>query len=637
MTSKRRHRCVRGRQRCVHRVRAGGRTAARVVDDRRDGLLLARRRGDPASRSRAGSPTAADLRPLTREEAPGRGRRAGGAVARGRARGGAALALEPARPVAHRARVRPAGKPRRRADGRARRPARSPIRRPSVPSSGTSSHTCGTATSISPTRRSRCGTRFSSSACCRSSSPSLDEGAEHRSRPRLAALALAALVYLTRNAVLRAREVYADVRASVPDGPQGALRRILAGLPRQPRLVWRRLWSVHPDPETRLAAVNDTRRLFPLGLLVAFGTGVATTIAYESLVTPRRHLRGRPDYDPPARRGGVRTARDGRRRSRYLAWSSWARSAEDRAPPSTWPLALALAAGLLVGPELALDRVVPTGEDDTLLGNGARKRGRSGSLRSWSWRCAPLAWVGASAETWIRALAGSPRPARGHRSSVSCSRADSSRCSSASSSRSSERKQAIGASREGGAWSTPKCLRSSGSGRHGSGSSCRDAETLLVLTQPVVFAGLVALWLFPLAAWLWRRDRVAEAPWAFLEPGGRLQVPLLGSRPSLDPWRIGLLAGGVCLVAFLVLRLVLRASVDAGDAGRVPLPVRVLPLAARDRAGGPGRRRRGRDGARSRERDADRGGLAAAFTTGVIATRASSSARRSPAASSRSP
>ena len=59
-------------------------------------------------------------------------------------------------------------------------------------------------------------------------------------------LALTALVYLTRNAVLRAREVYADVRASVPDGRTGALRRILAAMPRQSTAVWRRLWRSIP-------------------------------------------------------------------------------------------------------------------------------------------------------------------------------------------------------------------------------------------------------------------------------------------------------------------------------------------------------------------------------------------------------
>ena len=54
-------------------------------------------------------------------------------------------------------------------------------------------------------------------------------------------LALTALVYLTRNSVLRAREVFADVRASVPDGPHGALRRILGGLPSGSGSAWR-LW-----------------------------------------------------------------------------------------------------------------------------------------------------------------------------------------------------------------------------------------------------------------------------------------------------------------------------------------------------------------------------------------------------------
>jgi hypothetical protein len=90
----------------------------------------------------------------------------------------------------------------------------------------------------------------------------------------------------------------------------------------------------------------------------------------------------------------------------------------------------------------------------------------------------------------------------------------------------------------------------------------RDAQTLWVLTQPVVFAALVALWVFPLAAWLRRRDRVGEAPWAFLEPGGRLRLPLLG-RPSIVPWLVGVAAGVASLVAFLMLRVALRASYEA--------------------------------------------------------------------------
>ena len=59
------------------------------------------------------------------------------------------------------------------------------------------------------------------------------------------------LVYLTRNAVLRSREVYADLRASVPDGPgRGAAAR--AGeLPRPAaRIRLTRVRRVHPDPDS---------------------------------------------------------------------------------------------------------------------------------------------------------------------------------------------------------------------------------------------------------------------------------------------------------------------------------------------------------------------------------------------------
>ena len=45
-------------------------------------------------------------------------------------------------------------------------------------------------------------------------------------------LALAALVYLTRNAVLRSREIYADVRASVGERAFAAILRVLESLPR---------------------------------------------------------------------------------------------------------------------------------------------------------------------------------------------------------------------------------------------------------------------------------------------------------------------------------------------------------------------------------------------------------------------
>ena len=186
-------------------------------------------------------------------------------------------------------------------------------------------------------------------------------------------LALAALVYLTRNAVLRAREVYADVRASVPDRRDGALRRILAALPRLYDSWWGRLRSVHPDPETRLAALEDTRTMFPIGLLVAFGTGVAATIAYESLVTFigiflsdsfSTYLLSAAVFAPLAL-GVVGVG----------VWRGvWATLADDRPRSHTWPLALAFAAGFLVGPQLALQRGVRIQGDEHAARDGTRKR-----------------------------------------------------------------------------------------------------------------------------------------------------------------------------------------------------------------------------------------------------------------------
>jgi hypothetical protein len=69
--------------------------------------------------------------------------------------------------------------------------------------------------------------------------------------------AMAALVVLTRNAVLRARELSADVRASTWDGPSGALRRLLTPQPGPKPARWRALLSVHPDLATRRRTLDD--------------------------------------------------------------------------------------------------------------------------------------------------------------------------------------------------------------------------------------------------------------------------------------------------------------------------------------------------------------------------------------------
>ena len=76
---------------------------------------------------------------------------------------------------------------------------------------------------------------------------------------RLAALTL--LVYLIRNAVLRSRETYADLRADTTGGHE-RIRAVL-GASREPKRSWLRgLIRVHPPTETRLAALDTTDGLF---------------------------------------------------------------------------------------------------------------------------------------------------------------------------------------------------------------------------------------------------------------------------------------------------------------------------------------------------------------------------------------
>lgn len=97
-------------------------------------------------------------------------------------------------------------------------------------------------------------------------------------------VALVALVYVSRNAILRSRELYADVRASQA-GARGALRRVIRALPAPPRRRWRRLLSVHPAPSARVAALDNTDVLFRPGLWQPFAAGIVITLLYLELYT----------------------------------------------------------------------------------------------------------------------------------------------------------------------------------------------------------------------------------------------------------------------------------------------------------------------------------------------------------------
>ncbi|MDQ6774492.1 MAG: M48 family metalloprotease [Candidatus Dormibacteraeota bacterium] len=95
-------------------------------------------------------------------------------------------------------------------------------------------------------------------------------------------VALTALVYLTRNSVLRAREEYADLRASGVEGPDGALGRVLESLPAL-RGGWPRPLRLHPEPAERRQLLDDTEPLLRMGVWEPFAAGCATGVALFNL------------------------------------------------------------------------------------------------------------------------------------------------------------------------------------------------------------------------------------------------------------------------------------------------------------------------------------------------------------------
>lgn len=91
------------------------------------------------------------------------------------------------------------------------------------------------------------------------------------------------LVVLTGLAVLRVREYYADVRASVWDGTSVNLNRVLAALPPCKAGRWRQFFHFHPDSTERQQTLKDTYSLFRLSFWDAFGIGIAAWVATDTV------------------------------------------------------------------------------------------------------------------------------------------------------------------------------------------------------------------------------------------------------------------------------------------------------------------------------------------------------------------
>ncbi|MFQ6013947.1 MAG: M48 family metalloprotease [Anaerolineae bacterium] len=365
-------------------------------------------------------------------------------------------------------------------------------------------------------------------------------------------LVLTGLVYLTRNAVLRVREMYADVRASVWDDPAGALSRVLEALP-QPKVGrWRTTLQVHPDPSQRRQVLDDTRGLFRMGFWDAFGTGIATTIAFANIVTLLSLLTSTQDILAPLVAALIFTPLA----VGVVGLGSWratfATLAQGGVPRGAGHLGLSLALGFILGQTLSFSSFIEvnqvSGQTD-LIGLV--------SLSSFDilWSALLLAslffffrWVAAGASVWLEVAATgrSPRLAYG-----------------------------VGLTVAGvllAVWFGLLFL-------------IRDVRVILpsllssfdgvlgvvwlLVQHPLTFLVLISLWAFPLAAWFWR-ERVASAPgssWAFLDP-----TPQPLTLPRQAPLRPGLaltvgLAGGLAFcVVLLVLRVAVRLTVPEATA-----------------------------------------------------------------------
>ncbi len=88
---------------------------------------------------------------------------------------------------------------------------------------------------------------------------------------------------LTGASVLRAREYYADVQASVWDEATSNIDRMLGALSEPGSKSWRQWISLHPRPAERRKAVADPSRLFAFSPWDAFAIGFVASLVIKTL------------------------------------------------------------------------------------------------------------------------------------------------------------------------------------------------------------------------------------------------------------------------------------------------------------------------------------------------------------------
>ena len=426
-------------------------------------------------------------------------------------------------------------------------------------------------------------------------------------------LALAALVYLTRNAVLRSREIYADLRASTTDGPHGALERIVGSLRGRSDRLPGRLLALHPSPETARRRASR----YAAALLDRPDRGVRRrhrgNDQLRQCSDAGRRLRRRSARHRDGRRRRIRAARGRRDRRRALARP--VRRSRERNGVTGRVAAWARARRRVVGrPRASLASALP-GEDRGLLGDLLHGE-------SLLWVAALVAlvlllfyWVADGASVWLRTEAARRSPdawtaglliAAGVFTIVFGAfytlRQLSEGITFSKLLTAEQHRQVSDVAAAGPRWLWQLVM---------------DPQTLLLISRPLIPAAILLLWIFPLAAVLVRRRRTGEAPWAYLDSGGRLEP----DRPQvsvLRPLAVGVLGGLACLLGYTLYRAGIHTfvSTDTRDRDEFVLSFffwqLVIALVAQAAAGGTA-------AALARDRTRLAEALCAATVTGSIA------------------
>jgi Zn-dependent protease with chaperone function len=331
-------------------------------------------------------------------------------------------------------------------------------------------------------------------------------------------VSLGLVVFLLRNATLRAREMFADVRASVWPGYAGALARILPSTaePQDRRLrsvvaSVRNLLQMHPPSEARRAAVRDPGPLFGLESLIAAGVGFAAAVAVvDASAIVSTELAA-------LLFAGLVTA--------VMGLAVWRETflADARGVPvrGLARLALALGVGFAVGDALSLSQTIDLPAGFALTGVALLLFDIVWYGLLFAGTVLFLRWLVAAASTWLPVVAGRKSPRLAYLAGIPLAIPV----------------LALGfwfllsvePLRMGGGQLPPAAfaegLSTSGfpvpAGSYIYAAAALGLVIALAATSPVAFAVAQLLWILPLAPWIWRRRMatVSTARWAMLDGG----------------------------------------------------------------------------------------------------------------------